>query len=184
VQRPFVLHTGTHEPRKNVLALVEGFLAAPVPEPWQLVLAGRPGWLSAEDAARLEQLVERGHGRVVRLGYVSDAVLAGLYAGAELFAYPSSYEGFGLPVVEAMAAGVPVVTTDATALVEVAGGAARIVPLGPELPARLGAALAELAADPQARKELVERGHDRAAGFTWSRTARDVHAAVLSTRPA
>jgi glycosyltransferase involved in cell wall biosynthesis len=178
---PYVLHTGTHEPRKNVLALVEGFLSHPVPEPWSLVLAGRPGWLSAEEAARLDALVEGSHGRVVRLGFVSDPLLAGLYANADLFAYPSAYEGFGLPVAEAMYAGVAVVTTDAAALGEVAGDAAEQVPLGPGLAQRLGATISRLAGDPATRADLVRRGRERAASFDWDRTAAGVHAAVQST---
>jgi glycosyltransferase involved in cell wall biosynthesis len=181
VRRPFVLHTGTHEPRKNVIALVEGFLSAPVPEPWQLVLAGKPGWLSPEDSARLDGLVERSGGRVLRLGFVDDATLAALYDEADVFAYPSSYEGFGLPVLEAMLCATAVVTTDAAAVAEVSGGAARTVPLGPGLPERLGAALAELAADPAAREELVAKGLRRAAEFDWARTAAQVHAAVAGT---
>jgi glycosyltransferase involved in cell wall biosynthesis len=181
VRPPYVLNTGTHEPRKNVLALVEGFLSSGLPEQWQLVLAGRAGWLSPQDAERLDVLVSGAGGRVLRLGFVDDAVLHALYDAADLFAYPSAYEGFGLPVVEAMLAGVPVVTTDAPALLEVAGGAAHVVPLGPGLASRLGAALAALAQDAPARADLAARGRARAAEFDWSRTARAVHLAVSTT---
>jgi glycosyltransferase involved in cell wall biosynthesis len=180
VRAPFVLHTGTHEPRKGVQALVEGFLAH-VPEPWQLVLAGKPGWLSDAQRERLDELVTSSGGRVVRLGFVSDEELAALYGSAEVFAYPSSYEGFGLPVLEAMTYGLPVVITDAAAPLEVAGDAAEVVPLGPELGPRLGSALARLTGDPAARAELGTRGRARAKEFDWARTTAGVVQAVLST---
>jgi glycosyltransferase involved in cell wall biosynthesis len=180
VRPPYVLHTGTHEPRKGVRPLVEGFLGA-VPEPWQLVLAGRTGWLGRDEQSVLDALVEGSGGRVRRLGFVTDEELAALYAGAELFAYPSSYEGFGLPVLEAMGAGLPVVVADAAAVVEVAGDAAVVVAGGPGLAARLGEALAGLAADPRRRAELAERSRKRAAEFGWDRTAAGVRDAVLTT---
>jgi glycosyltransferase involved in cell wall biosynthesis len=118
---------------------------------------------------------------VVRLGFVTDEELAALYEAAAIFAYPSSYEGFGLPVLEAMSYGVPVVITDAAAPLEVAGGAATVVPLGPDLAERLGAALAALVNDPTERHELGQRGRERAQQFDWESTARGVVAAVLST---
>jgi alpha-1,3-rhamnosyl/mannosyltransferase len=177
---PYVLHTGTHEPRKNVRALVEGFLAH-VPAPWQLVLAGKPGWLDEQERDRLDALVDGAGGRVLRLGFVPDEVLSTLYAGATLFAYPSSYEGFGLPVLEAMTHGIPTVVADATAVREVAGDAAEVVALGPGLADRLGRTLARLAGDEAAREELARRGRARAALFSWDRTTKAYVAAVLST---
>lgn len=180
VAEPYVLHTGTHEPRKNVLALVEAFLAADLPADWSLVLAGKAGWLGEDEARRLDELVA-GHAQVVRLGFVGDAELGALYDAASVFCYPSSYEGFGLPVVEAMRAGVPVVVTDAAALTEVAGGAAEVVPLGPGLAQRLTTTLAALAADPARRDALAQRGRARAQDFSWQRTADAVHAAVAAT---
>ncbi|HUR51580.1 MAG TPA: glycosyltransferase family 1 protein [Mycobacteriales bacterium] len=183
VRSPYVLHAGTHEPRKGVPALVEAFLEGAADE-WQLVLAGRPGWLSEPDKQRLDALVSAGGDRVLRLGFVTDEELGALYAHASLFAYPSDYEGFGLPVLEAMVAGVPVLIADATAVVEVAGDAARVVGRGPGLADRLAEALKELTRDAAARAALVEAGRRRAAGFSWDRTAAGVRDAVLSTESA
>ncbi len=178
LEGPFVLAAGTLEPRKNLVGLMEAWagLADPGAE---LVLVGPPGW-------EMEEIVRRARADRVRLlGFVPDAELAALYASCAVFAYPSLYEGFGLPVLEAMACGAPVVTSDLSSLPEVAGDAALLV--DPRDPAALGAALARLLADPAERSRLSAAGRARAATFTWERTAREtlaVYDAVLDGRPA
>jgi glycosyltransferase involved in cell wall biosynthesis len=166
---PYVLSTATLEPRKNLPRLIEAFAGLP-PERRagaELVLAGARGWQEDETFAAL-----RRHAGLVRtLGYVEEAELRALYRGATVFAYPSLGEGFGLPVLEAMTAGVPVLTSDRSSLPEVAGDAARYVD-----PTDVGAirdGLAALLADPAERARLAERGRARAAGFSWERTARE-----------
>ena len=121
LQRPYVLSVGTLEPRKNLPALIEAFTG--MSSGHDLVLVGAMGWQSGETRAA----VERHSDRIKLLGHVPDSDLASLYAGAALFAYPSLYEGFGLPVLEAMAAGAPVLTSDISSLPEVAGDAAILV---------------------------------------------------------
>ena len=112
----------------------------------------------------------------MRPGFVDDTARADLLAGATAFAYPSVYEGFGLPAVEAMAAGIPVVATAAGALPEVLGDAAAIVPVG-NLDA-LAAALARVTTDEHDRAELIARGHTRAASFSWQAAADGVAEAL------
>jgi glycosyltransferase involved in cell wall biosynthesis len=107
--------------------------------------------------------------RILLAGYVPEADKAALFTGAEVFAYPSRYEGFGLPVLEAMACGTPVVTTTGGSLPEVAGDAAVLVEPGDT--GALAAAIAKLAADPAARRDAAARGAARAAAFTWGRCA-------------
>ena len=123
---------------------------------------------------------EQGLDELRLLGAVPDALLPGLYAGAELFALPSHYEGFGLPVLEAMAAGVPVVAADAAALPETAGGAALLVPPDGEA---FRDALAALLGDAAERERLRAAGRRRAAGFTWEATARGVDAVLRRAVP-
>ena len=124
VTRPYVLSVGTLEPRKNLVRLVRAYRQVAPDVPHMLVLAGAPGWhADALDA----ELARPGPGTIVRTNEVSDGELDVLYRGADVFAYPSLYEGFGLPVVEAMARGVPTLTSDISSLPEVAGDAALLV---------------------------------------------------------
>ncbi|NYI82828.1 glycosyltransferase family 1 protein [Saccharopolyspora hordei] len=175
----YVLAIGTIEPRKGYPHLVRAMADVPgVP----LLVVGRPGW---GDVDLLRIAADCGVDRVRVLSSVSDAELAVLLRGATVLAAPSLAEGFGLPLVEAMALGVPVVHSDAPALVEVAGGAGVVVPRAD--PAALAAALREVLGDPARRAELVAAGRRRVADFTWTRVAREVwsvHQAVAGGRSA
>jgi alpha-1,3-rhamnosyl/mannosyltransferase len=169
IERPYVLSVGTLEPRKNVPRLVQAFasLGPELRERHELVCVGGRGWSTTEtDAAFAE------HAANVRvLGDVSDEQLRSLYDGAEVFAYPSLAEGFGLPVLEAMAAGTAVLTSNRSSLAEVAGQAAQLV--DPYDVESIRAGLEALLSDPDRRERLAEAGRRRAAGFTWERTARE-----------
>jgi glycosyltransferase involved in cell wall biosynthesis len=164
-ERPYVLCVASHTARKNLAALV----------PAGRALAGQGVDVVVAGGHRPQFAREQGLESLRMLGTVDDALLPGLYAGALAFALPSVYEGFGLPVIEAMAAGVPVVAADVTALPGTAGGAARLV--APEGEAFADALLA-LAGDPQERARLRAAGLDRARAFTWEATARGVDAVV------
>ncbi|WP_026360304.1 glycosyltransferase family 4 protein [Amycolatopsis nigrescens] len=158
----YVLAVGTIEPRKGIDVLIEavGRLDG-VP----LLLAGQPGWGGLDPLA-----LARAHGADVRLlGRLTDGELAATLHGASVLAAPSLAEGFGLPVLEAMAAGVPVVHSDAPALAEVAGGAGIMVPRRD--PVALATALSEVIGSPARSAELVEAGLARAAEFSWARSA-------------
>ena len=162
----YLLAVGTIEPRKNLPRLVEAFAGLPpeVRGRHKLAIVGEPGWRGS----RTERLAAS-RDDIVMLGYVDDETLAALYAGATAFAFPSLGEGFGLPVVEAMAAGTAVVTSNRSSLAEVAGDAARLV--DPESVASIRAGLADVLSDADGRNELVSRGRKRAAEYSWRRTA-------------
>jgi glycosyltransferase involved in cell wall biosynthesis len=164
----YVLALGTIEPRKDLVGLVRAFdqLAGDRPDV-ALVIAGADGWGSV---ALDEAVADSAHRkRIVRLGFVSPGVRDSLLARAAVLAYPSIYEGFGLPPLEAMARGVPVVATQAGALVEVLGDGAELVAVGD--PDALAGALARLLDDKVASAALGRRGKRRAAGFSWERCA-------------
>ncbi len=170
LEHPLVLAVGTIEPRKNYVRLIEAFArASRAPEgPRMLAIAGRDGWLYEsvyETVARCG--VEE---RVRFLGFVSDADLPALYSTAELLALPSLYEGFGIPVLEAMACGTPVLCGDGGALPETAGGAALLV--SPTDTDEIADGLIRLASDEALRAELAARGLARARQFTWEAAAR------------
>lgn len=158
-----ILNVGAIQKRKNVERLVAAFEAV-APE-WRLVLAGSDGYGAAEIHARIAASPVRD--RIHALGYVTPAELAGWYARARIFAFPSLDEGFGMPLLEAMAAGVPVVTSNRSALPEVAGDAALVV--DPFDTDSLAEALRKLTRDPDLRGQLAKRGMERAALFTWEK---------------
>lgn len=168
ISRPYLLYVGTLQPRKNLLRLMDAFAA--LPEQYVLVLAGKKGWLYSDILSRAEAL---GVGRrVIFTGYVPDEDLPALLSGAEVFVFPSLYEGFGLPVLEAMACGAPVVCSDTSSLPEVAGDAALLV--SPTDTAALAAAMNQVLTDGDLRQRLVLRGREQAAKFTWQRCAQTV----------
>jgi glycosyltransferase involved in cell wall biosynthesis len=156
-----ILNVGAIQKRKNIGRLVEAFET--LEPPWRLVLAGSNGYGAEEILARIETSPARDRIRVT--GYVSVDELAGWYARASIFAFPSLDEGFGMPVLEAMAAGIPVVTSNRSALPEVAGEAAVLV--DPEDSGALGDALRELTINVDLCRELARRGIARARMFTW-----------------
>jgi glycosyltransferase involved in cell wall biosynthesis len=164
-----ILYVGTIEPRKNLPNLIAGFARRHKSGdlPHQLVCAGPYGWLSRD----IEELIEReGIGDAVRfIGYVPFTDLPALYSLAEMFVFPSIYEGFGLPVIEAMACGTPVVTGHVPALAEVAGGAVEHVDrLDAE---QLGETLVRLARSAERRHHLSILGLQRSQAFSWERAA-------------
>lgn len=169
VSPPYVLFTGTIEPRKNVPVLVEAFQDAEL-DGWQLVIAGGWGWVSEADRADLERAAST---QIQLLGYVEDLTLAALYRDADLFVYPSAYEGFGLPVLEAMAAGVAVIATDTPALRELLRGNGELASLT-DLRGELSRLFRQLAADPAARARLAQAGLERASAFSWTRSSQQI----------
>jgi glycosyltransferase involved in cell wall biosynthesis len=171
VERPYILYVGSVEPRKNLLRLLDAYQELlKWSERWRLVIVGaRNYWKSSPVAQKVEQL---GLGGQVKFtGYVPDEDLPALYNGADLFCFPSLYEGFGLPVLEAMACGTPVVTANSSSLPEVAGEAALLV--DPYNVAEIAAAMRRVLEDPQLAEVLRQRGLKRSAQFTWEKTARE-----------
>ncbi len=156
-----ILSVGAIQKRKNVARLVEAFEA--VDRSWRLVLAGSNGFGAEEIAARVAGSPARD--RIVLTGYLSPEELTGWYARASVFAFPSLDEGFGMPVLEAMAAGIPVVTANRSAMPEVAGDAAVLV--DPTETGEIAAALIALTENDALRSEMSRKGRIRAACFTW-----------------
>jgi glycosyltransferase involved in cell wall biosynthesis len=166
---PFIAFLGTLEPRKNVAGLIRAYIAScsSLSEPPTLVLGGGTGWGSEMDAA-VAELPD--HLRVIRPGFVPDSMLPGLLGGAAIVAYPSFGEGFGLPVLEAMACGATVLTTDRLSLPEVGGDT--VAYAKSPFYVDVADAISRLLADPAHRKALGKAAAARAATFSWMHTAR------------
>jgi glycosyltransferase involved in cell wall biosynthesis len=172
VEDEFLLFVGTIEPRKNLIVLLNAYrelLSSTELQP-QLVIAGRKGWLTDSLFGRLRQLkIEE---RVLFTGYLADHDLCALYSSCRVFIYPSKYEGFGLPPLEAMACGAPVIASLIPSIKEVAGAAARLVPPGSS--EGLAQAIIELLRDKDERQRLSVAGPKRAQQFSWNRTAQSM----------
>lgn len=166
--KPYVLFVGAIEPRKNVDTLLDAWhlLKAGVRKEYELVIAGATGWSSEKTLARLLA----GLPDVKYLGYVAEERLPGLTAGATAFVYPSLYEGFGFPVAQAMACGVPIITSNNSCLPEIAGEGALLI--DPRSPSELAAAIERVLTSPSLRERLGRAGAERARRYRWDVCAR------------
>ena len=177
----FILFVGTFEPRKNLLTLLQAYakFRRQTKRDYKLVLGGGMGWLYQPVFAAVEELELQGD--VIFPGFIPEDELPLWYNAADVFVYPSLYEGFGLPPLEAMACGTPVIVSDVSSLPEVVGDAALLV--DPHKPDEWAAALSLLCRDVDLRTDLVSRGLERAQEFSWTRMAREtiqVYRDVLS----
>ena len=169
IREPFVLFVGTIEPRKNLHRLVEAFdrvLRTTSLSP-QLVIAGGQGWLMDDFAAAIRQRGLEDH--VCLAGYLKDEELSALYSSCKVFVYPSLYEGFGLPPLEAMACGAPVIASEIAAIKETLGDAARLI--DPRDVDDLAQAMVEMLSDEEMREHFARAGSERVKQFTWEKTA-------------
>lgn len=175
VRQPYLLFVGVIEPKKNLERLVEAYTllqtASTIPKETQLVIAGGEGWLSerlhrnVQDSGLTQQILFP--------GFIPDDHLPALYSGAEAFVFPSIYEGFGLPVLEAMSCGVPVVTANVSSLPEIVGKAGIVV--DPYQPEAIAQGIARVLSDRQLQEQMREKGYRQAQKFSWQRTAEETY---------
>lgn len=165
----YILFVGSLEPRKNVRTLLKAYSSLPerFKREFCLVIAGGRGWLNSDIPGVVKDL--NISERVRFAGYIDKDDIAAVYSQAAVFAYPSLYEGFGLPILEAMSCGTPVVTSDASSMPEVAGDAAILV--SPTDADGIAAALERVLESAEVREEMREKGLKRAAGFSWEKCA-------------
>ena len=175
-ERPFALYVGTIQPRKNLARLIEAFerLVRRQRIGWDLTLVGRRGWLSEE----YEKMVAAKGlaGRVHFPGYLPDGAVAALMQSALFFVFPSLFEGFGLPVLEAQTTGVPVMCANNSALPEIAGDTALLV--DPHDVDAIAAAMLRLSQDEALRQQLIAKGHENVKRFSWEKAARETLAVL------
>ena len=170
IPSPYLLYLGTLQPRKNLVRLVEAFAASNLHnDSYMLVLAGRAGWLAEPLLSAVRGLPDAVQARVLLPGYVDEADKAALLSGATALVFPSLYEGFGFPVLEANACGVPIVCADTSSLPEVAGDAALLVDSLDT--AALAEAMWRVVADETVRGALIARGYANLARFNWETAA-------------
>ncbi|MEH1944251.1 MAG: glycosyltransferase family 1 protein [Nostoc sp.] len=169
--KPYLLFVSTIEPRKNINNIITAFnlLKEKYKIEHQLILIGRKGWNYEPIFAAIEN--SPWANQIHHLNYLSNELVALFYSKADVFVYPSHYEGFGLPVLEAMTLGVPVISSNTSSIPEVTGDAAILV--DPNNPIELGEAILKVISDSQLRQELINKGKARAKLFSWERTAKE-----------
>ncbi|MDP1710448.1 MAG: glycosyltransferase family 1 protein [candidate division WWE3 bacterium] len=170
IKKPYLLYLGTLELRKNIPAILEAYADLKRRREFNLVLAGKTGWLSEEIFGTVKKL--KLEEDVIFTGYVPADERPKLLSGAEVFVYPSFFEGFGMPVVEAQACGTPVIASNSTSLPEAVGEAGILVP--PDDTAALGSAFEKVLFVPALQKDLAKRGLNHARQFGWERSGRDL----------
>lgn len=175
IRQPYLLFVGVIEPKKNLDRLIEAFALLRkeqrIDEQIQLVLAGGKGWFCEPIEQKIAEL--QFETSVILTGFVPDDALPLLYSGAEAFVFPSIYEGFGLPVVEAMSYGAPVITSNVSSLPEIAGNAAIFVT--PTAPESIAEGIKSVLKNPEKREQMKEAGRLRAQHFSWPRTAEETY---------
>lgn len=167
----FILHVGSLNPRKNISRLIEAYKRLPLDilEEYQLVIVGKRGWKSDEIFARVKELCLEN--RVVFTGFIEDNDLPLLMNAADLLAFPSLYEGFGIPPLEAMACGTPVIASNTSSIPEVVGDAALL--FDPYNVEEMSAAMYRALTDGQLREKLRQKGFERVKKFSWEKTAQE-----------
>lgn len=167
----YILFLGTIEPRKNIIGLIEAFekLRAKYPATAHLVIAGAPGWKNAEiySRAQASSFAEKIH----FIDFVAPEDKTALYAGAKIFVYPSLYEGFGFPVLEAMSVGTPAITSNRSSLPEIAGSAAYLI--DPTRPEQITLAMNELLNNDKLRDWHIQKGIEQVKKYSWEKAAKE-----------
>lgn len=164
----FILYLGNIEPRKNLLGIVEAFLQAEIPKESFLVIAGAPAWKYKKTMS----FIKRKHERILFLGYIPEEDKAAIYNLAHIFIYPSFYEGFGFPPLEAMACGTPTIVSNISSLPEVTNNASILV--DPYNIQEIATAISRLIYDQKLRETFIQRGLKHISSFQWQKTAMSV----------
>jgi glycosyltransferase involved in cell wall biosynthesis len=177
ITQPYLLYVGRLEKKKNIAGMVLAFALAKEKFPeLKLVLAGSSG----NQFEEIKKIISdhKLRNEVIITGYLAEADLPSLYSQAEIFLFPTLYEGFGLPILEAMASGVPVITSNFAPHTEVGGGAAYYA--DPYSPQALSDAIIKVLADPQLKQSLIEKGLARAKEFSWRQTAEEIYKIIIT----
>ena len=177
IKGQYILYTGTLEPRKNIVGILEGYSALPknILNSYTLVLAGGKGWLDEEIEEKLTELKGL---NIIRTGYVADEDLPALYSGATVFVYPSFYEGFGMPPLEAMACGTPVITSNNSSLPEVVGEAG--IMIDAKDTKALTKSIEKVISSKKLQNEMIKKGIVQAKKFSWEKSAKKLYELIQS----
>ncbi|MDO8592010.1 MAG: glycosyltransferase family 1 protein [bacterium] len=175
----YLLFVGNIEPRKNISGLIEAYTKLPVElcQRYPLLLIGANGWLTEDIFSKIDSAEEKGYPIVRPNKYVADSDLPAIYSGATLLVYPSHYEGFGIPPLEAMACGVPVICGDNSSLPEAVGDAGLMVNSSDT--AAISNAIEKLLQDEHSREELIEKGYQQVRKFSWQTSANVIYKALI-----